>query len=307
MTNYWKGRKILITGAGGFIGSNAVEYFAKKGAKVTANYHKKISSATKHKPNINFVYANLLNPEKASKICKDQDIVFNFAAVDGSTDFKEKNSQKILSNNLTINLNMFKAASGAKVKKFIFVSSSEISTSKTPSAYVLSKSISEAIGLAFSRQFHFDLMLARPSNIYGPHDHFDNNNNMRFVPLCIKKIMNGETIFLRGDGMQKVNFLYVIDYLDMLSKLIEKEAYGFPINIASNNYVALKDIIVNIGKIMNIKPNIKIDKTISYRNSKHIDLTTLNKYLDGRKETNIHNALVCIIRDYKSKLSNEKR
>src|SRR3989344_4150761 len=127
MTKFWKDRKVLVTGAGGFVGSNAVNYLLKKEADVTAL----ISPRSALKPRTTrYLKVDLLNPEEAERGCKGIDTILNFAAVDGGLDFKTRHSAEAFSQNIRIVLNMFDAAVKAKVRNFLLVSTSDIYPSK---------------------------------------------------------------------------------------------------------------------------------------------------------------------------------
>src|SRR6266702_8054122 len=105
MSKTWKNKNILITGASGFVGSNAVHYFSKLDANITAIVSQK-SPVKKRKinldntlQNVEIVSLNLLDGEKVEKVTKNQDIILHFAAIDGNAAFKKKYSADILSQN----------------------------------------------------------------------------------------------------------------------------------------------------------------------------------------------------------------
>src|SRR5437868_9315006 len=132
MNNYWKNRKIFITGGGGFIGSNAVDFFLKKGAIISATISPNTSSETIKKKvgrnvnKINLLKIDLLNNENVLKVINGADIIMNFAAIDGGMKFKIENSLDIYKKNLSITKILLDAAVKAHVRSFLLLSSSEI-------------------------------------------------------------------------------------------------------------------------------------------------------------------------------------
>ena len=284
MNNYWKNKNVLITGASGFVGSNAVKYFYEIGARVTGVILPNTSQKEIErqlgviKKRIIVKEANLLSPEEAIEAVNGQDIVLNFAAVDGSLEFKNSHSAEVFSKNLRINLNMLEAANVCKVEAFLLVSSTDIYSPQESNminedspielnwnnnfnGYKLAKWVSELAAKEYAKQYGLDIVIIRPSNLYGPGDDFSDKGKMRFIPSVIMKINKGNTpVILWGDGTQTRSFLYIYDFVQLCKKLIEKKIFNQPVNIASKNHSKLSDIAKLVIRLCRSSADIIIDR-----------------------------------------------
>lgn len=323
MNGFWKNKKVLITGAAGFVGSNAVDYFLRKGAVVTAAVSPKVSKSKitinlgPNMKKVKIMKADLLYPNEAEKVTKKQQIVLNFAAVDGNISFKNKYSTELFSQNMRIALNMLEA-SKKTVERFLLVSSSDIYISEARSpitehspigvswehkidGYKLAKWVSELVAREFDRQFGLKSVIIRPSNLYGPRDEFENKEKTRFIPVAIKSVIKEkEDISLWGNGKQIRTFLYIEDFIDICARLIEKDASNFPINVASPDPVTLKEVVDEISELAGVTRKIKIDSSKpGGAKVRFFDTRLLTKIIKPQKLTSLKEGLKKTIEFYK--------
>jgi GDP-L-fucose synthase len=283
MKSYWKDKRILITGAAGFVGSNAVIFFHSLGAFVTGivspttSQNKLEIKLGKILNKVNIVRSNLLFPEDFAKLINSETTVLHFAALDGSYEYKRTHSADIFTQNMRINLNILEACSHTKVKTLLLLGSADIyANSIKPisendpvdfkletgiDGYKLAKWTTEMAAKEFHRQYGLNNILIRPSNIYGPGDEFENDERMRFIPSVIKKILRHEPVVLWGTGNQRRVFLYVDDFLSICGSLIENNFVNMPVNIASVHTTTLKEIAEKIRTISQEDASIIIDET----------------------------------------------
>lgn len=323
--NKYKDKKILITGAAGFVGSNAVKYFFAKGAHIRACVSPETSDDVMRRQlgesikGIEVVKVDLLNPDKANDVYAGCNIVLNFAAIDGSLEFKKNNSAEIISKNLRLNLNALDSAVKNNIEFFLLVSSSDIYSqtesgmidekseiemnyNNTIDGYKLSKWVSELAAREYRKQYNLNVAIIRPGNLYGPGDDFEDGGKSRFIPTCINKIYkDNEPICIWGDGSQVRSFMYVEDFISAIDKIILGKHPTEPINIAGKNNFTLKDVAQTILKIAGRDVNmVKYDTSKPTGVKKRIfNLQNLENYIGDLEETVLEEGLRNTIGFYK--------
>lgn len=316
MNNYWRGKRLLITGGNGFVGSNAIDFFLKKGAIISATISVKSNPSDIKKrignnaSKINLIKVDLLDKQKVNRITNGIDVVLNFAAIDGGMKFKLENSKEIFQKNTYIVNNLLMASVKTKVSAFLLVSSTEVypTSEKGPltedkandpkwdinkDGYKQAKWQSELDAIETAKKFGLNLVIVRPSNIYGPRDNFEDESKIRFIPSIIRKIyVEKKPIVIWGDGSQTKPFLYVEDFLKICAKLIQKEVFNKPVNVTSNTSVTLKKIAEQIVKLSKTntqivtKPNMKLGL-----GTRRIDISRLKKEIGTIKEIELEKGL----------------
>ena len=298
---------MIITGALGFIGSNAVRYFYNLGSDITAVVYKSVTQNQITErlgevgKKIHIVKRDLLLPLDDLEGVEKQDVLLNFAAVDGGLAYKKAYTADLFSNNLKICLNVLDYAARNKINKVLLVSSSEIYSSRTEEitensqigiswdydtdGYRLAKWTSEFAAREYYNQYGLSTIIIRPANIYGPNDEFDDEKRMRFIPTIIKRLMvENKDVVIWGSGKQKRSFLYVEDFLEACRLLMEKNIILKPVNIASKNAVSLSDVSKMIINILGSERGIVIDSTKPEGASCRMFDTKLLESLTGFKE-----------------------
>lgn len=316
MDSYWKGKEVLITGATGFIGSNAVDFFLKKGAHISAVISPKATAQElqkklgKSSAKVRTVKVDLRNAEDVHKITKNRDIILHFAAVDGGMKFKKDHSEEIYQQNTSVTNNLLKAAVLSNVKKFLLLSSADVydgdqtkpitedkagnpSWTEQKDGYKLAKWQTEHDAIEIAKNSHLDIIIVRPSNIYGPKDNFDDESKIRFIPAIINNIFAKEKpITIWGDGTQIKSFLYVEDFLQICSLLIEKNVSGTPINVASKQYITLKELAEKVVDLSGMRKEILVDPAKPSGPSKRIiDTSLLTNKVGSIRETTLDTGL----------------
>ena len=272
MSNFWGGRNVLVTGAAGFIGSHVAEALVRQGARVTAAVsptykHARASNLQHIRADIDIVPADLTALEDCVRVCRNQDVVVNAAHVDGSAAFKRAHPALIFRQNMLMSLNMLEAACQGDADRFLVMSSTEVYSpettvpmmeadgfvglpAQTTDGYAWSKRMSEFAAEVCAREHGLKVAIARPSNVYGPGDHFDAGKG-RVIPMFIQKVFHDDgPIVIWGNGEQVRTFLYVGDLAQGLLALIEKHPTSEPINFGGSQEITIKalaDLIVNLS------------------------------------------------------------
>jgi len=267
MKDFWENKKVLITGGTGFIGSHIAKELIKKKAKVTiTSYKNKINTQDK---NILVASVDLCNFEECLKISKNQDIILNFAAMDGGRIFKESHGAEIFKSNVQIALNILESSKVNNIKKVLIMSSSEVNSLENSmtlnvvdkinsdylNGYAWSKKFSEISSQIYSTQYGLSVLISRPVNVYGPGD-LSGVDKGRVIPTFIKKALADEDMHIMTSVNEKKSFIYVDDLIRFLIKKIESYEKTELISINSDEMVDIKTLAEKIIKITGSKSKI---------------------------------------------------
>lgn len=278
---FWKGKKVLVTGGAGFIGSYVVEQLVEKKADVLTTVIDNLQSGElrnlkKIRDRIKFVRADLRNMKDCLKICKGNEIVMNLAARIGGIEYNRFHPGTMFRDNMIISLNVLDAARQVGVERFLAVSSACVyprnctiptpeeegfkdSPEPTNDGYGWAKRMVEFIGGAYHREFRMKVAIARPYNCYGPRDHFDAETG-HVIPALIKKVFDGQNpLIVWGDGEQSRAFIYVEDLARGLIEVTEKYAICDAINIGTDEEIKIKDLVKLIIELSGKNPKIYFD------------------------------------------------
>ena len=276
-------KKILVTGAGGFIGGHLVKELLNKGYSVRAV---DIKPFEKWYQIFNDVENNQLDmaiKENCFKMTNGTSEVMNMACNMGGMGFIENHKAECMLSVL-VNTHMLMACKENKVKKYFFSSSAcaynkdlqdkpDISGLKESDAYPANpedgygweKLFSERMCRHFLEDYGLDVKVARYHNVYGPNGTYDGGREKAPAALCRKIIIanekNSDIIDVWGDGKQTRSFLFVEDCVNATLKFFNSNHHG-PINIGSEEKVSINEMIEKIEKISKkkFKKNYQLDK-----------------------------------------------
>jgi|MDTC01.2.fsa_nt_gb GDP-L-fucose synthase len=252
-------KKILVIGGSGFVGSNLIESLIKeKEYKIFSTIFKK--KKIKKFKNVRYFSGDLQNQKYCDKITKKKDIVVMCAAFTAGAKIIEKNPLEFVTVNTKINLNVLNSCKKNKIKKFIFLSSSVVYPNKiTPMKekdvnYTFFKKYQNVAWMKLYTEKvcemynkFFNVLILRPSNLYGPYDKFDKQNS-KVIPSLIRKFNNEKKIEIWGDGKDIKDFLYIKDFIKILILLIKIKEKFLILNVGSGKSVSLMNIISIINK-----------------------------------------------------------
>jgi nucleoside-diphosphate-sugar epimerase len=270
-------KRILVNGAGGFIGGHLVKTLKAEGYWVRAVDLKKHEYA--EPPADEFLIGDLRDQEVARVVVQDIDEVYQLAADMGGAGyiFTGEHDAEVMHNSATINLNTLEFGCRAGVKKFFYSSSACIypeynqldpdnpkcsEESAYPAApdseYGWEKLFSERLYLAYMRNYGVQVRVARFHNIFGPEGTWAGGKEKAPAALCrkIAEAPEGGEIEIWGDGLQTRSFLYIDECLEGVRRLMESSFTG-PVNIGSEEMVTinrLAELIMEIaGKQLRIR------------------------------------------------------
>ena len=270
-------KRLLVNGAGGFIGGHLVKRLKAEGHWVRAVDIKR--HEFREPPADEFIQADLRDPEVVKAAVQDIDEVYQLAADMGGAGyiFTGEHDAQVMHNSATINLNTLEFGVKAGVRKFFYSSSACIypeynqldpenprcsEESAYPAApdseYGWEKLFSERLYLSYMRNHGVQVRVARFHNIFGVEGTWCGGREKSPAALCrkIAEASNGGDIEIWGDGKQTRSFLYVDECIEGIRRLMESDFTG-PVNIGSEEMVTinrLAEIIAGVaGKQIGIR------------------------------------------------------
>jgi len=257
--------KIVVCGAGGFIGNHLVNFLKSEGHWVKGVDIKYPEYSQTQADD--FVLGDLKDPQLNLRVFdKEYDEVYQLAADMGGAGyvFSGENDSDIMTNSCLINLNVLNACKAAKVKRIFYSSSACIYPehnqldpnnpnckedtaypANPDSEYGWEKLFSERMYLSFSRNFGMKVRIARYHNIFGPYGCWNNGREKAPAAICRKVAevsSNKGEIEVWGDGSQTRSFLYVDECIKATVALMRSDHTG-PYNIGSEEMVSINQLV----------------------------------------------------------------
>jgi GDP-D-mannose 3', 5'-epimerase len=286
--------KILVAGAGGFIGGHLVAELIRQGhSDIRAVDIKPFSGWYQKFPSVENVQLDLQLKDACEKAAADAHTIYNLAADMGGMGFIE-NNKGLCMLSVLINTHLLMAAHAAGTKRFFYASSAcvyagdkqtdpnvtglreaDAYPAMPEDGYGWEKLFSERMCRHFSEDFKLMTRVARFHNVYGPNGTYDGGREKAPAAVCRKvitaKLSGKHEIEIWGDGHQTRSFMYIDDCIEGIGRILNSEQVTFPINLGSSEKVSINQLVDIVEEIagMKLKRSYKLDapKGVNGRNS----------------------------------------
>lgn len=304
-----KGKKVLVTGAGGFIGSHLVEKLVEMGAKVRAfvRYNSKNNwgwlETSPYKDEIEIYTGDIRDYDSVKDSMKGIEVVFHLAALIGIP-YSYISPLAYIKTNIEGTYNVLQSARELAVERVIHTSTSEVyGTAKyvpideshplqPQSPYSATKISADNIALSFYNAFNLPVTIVRPFNTYGPRQ-----SARAVIPTIIAQIMSGKKQIKLGNLQPTRDMNYVIDTVNGFIKIAEcDELLGEVTNIGSGKEISIGDLARLISQLMGVEIEI-VQEEQRFRPEKSeverllCDNTKLKKFTDWEPKYSLEEGL----------------
>jgi UDP-glucose 4-epimerase len=255
---------VLVTGGAGFIGSELVRQLAAQGAKVVV-VDNLVNGRRENldglpADSVQLVVADVRDSRRMADLMQGVDIVFHLACLGVRHSIHSPHENHEV--NATATLKLLSAAKAAGVKRFVYVSSSEVygtarwvpMTEEHPTfpmtVYGASKLAGECYARAFYRTYDSPTVVMRPFNTYGPRCHHEGDSG-EVIPRFLLRCLAGCPMVIFGDGSQTRDFTYVTDTAKgiILAGLTD-DAVGQTINLGSGREISINDLAREVAAVV---------------------------------------------------------
>jgi nucleoside-diphosphate-sugar epimerase len=277
-----KGKKVLVTGGAGFIGSNLVAALIELEADVVVLDNLETGNESNlseflHLPNFKFINGDITDPIVCQEAVKGIDLISHQAAL-GSVPRSIAFPHRTHDVNGTGFLNMLHAAKDAGVKRFVYASSSSVYGDSTISPkkigtegnllspYAVTKKLNEQYAAVYARLHGMETIGLRYFNVFGPKQD-PHGVYAAAIPKFIEAMKTGGKITVHGDGEQTRDFTYVKNAVkaNLLGLTVHDDrAFGNVFNVACAEFFTLNKVIETIKQILELKGEFNSDTVIEH-------------------------------------------
>jgi len=250
------GRRVVVTGGAGFIGSHLVDALAKEARSVVVVDNLSTGSLSnlsnvRHNPGVVFISGSILDTRLLSTAIAENDIIFHMAAIPSVA---RSLQDPLASDEVNVHgtLSLLKAAADSRAAHVIFASSSSIygnspllprletAVAQPISPYAVSKLAGEHYCEVFTNNFGLQTSVGRFFNVYGPRQN-PHTQYSAVIPRFIDAALDGRVLTIYGGGKQSRDFTYVADVVHACLVLAARQSRGV-FNVAAGSTICVNDL-----------------------------------------------------------------
>ena len=267
---FWRGKRVVVTGGSGFLGSYVVEALRVRGAE-------QVFVPRRH----DYDLRDLANIRRLLEDMRP-DVVIHLAARVGGIGANREHPAEFFYENLMMGVPLLHESWAAGVQKFVALGTICCYPKHTPvpfhetdlwtgypeetnAPYGLAKKMLLVQSQAYRQQYGFNSVFLMPVNLYGPRDNFDPSSS-HVIPALVRKCLEAQEhgddeIVVWGDGTPTREFLYVEDAAEGILLAAERYNDSEPINLGSSSEISIKDLVELVARLTGFEGRITWDDT----------------------------------------------
>lgn len=313
MSKKLEGKKVLVTGGAGFIGSHLVDELVERGSKVrVVDDLSRGNLRNLNEDEVEFRRGDLAEKTVAEKSLKDIDLCFHLAAVVGGVEFMDSHPAEIFKN-VMIDRNVLEASRKMNIDRILYTSSACVypidlqekdgrllkeedafkGGANPDGDYGWTKLLGERQCLSYQDIYGINISIVRPFNPYGSRESFDPKDS-HVIPALIRKVTSGEKpLTVWGSGKQIRTFTYVKDLAVGMISAIKNLSDANPVNLSSSESIKIGELAKKITSQLDYEGNIEFDESkpegVKIRKP---DLSRASDLLDWEPQTDLDEGII---------------
>ena len=309
-SNFWTGKKVVVTGGAGFLGSQVVKILRERGSADIF-----VPRSAKY---------DLRKQAVCAKIVESADLVIHLAANVGGIGYNLEYPGTLFYDNLLMGVHMMEESRKANVKKFVAIGTIcaypkfapvpfreddlwDGYPEETNAPYGLAKKMMLVQSTAYREQYDFNSIFLLPVNLYGPGDNFSVESS-HVIPALIKKFVHAKesglpTVTVWGNGQATREFCYVEDAAHGIILAAEQYDKSDPVNIGAGFEISIKELAFKIRTIVGYAGEIVWDESKPNGQPRRmLDVSRAEKEFGFKASTNFDTGLAQTIKWYKKQV-----